>query len=74
MPAADLVAEWFESDLLQGAVATRGIFGTSMGPWSAGSAAVLLLAAASDPVPGGSGVTAVGGPGAVTARDGGRGD
>ena len=66
MPAADLVAEWFESDLLQGAVATRGIFGTSMGPWSAGSAAVLLLAAASDPVPGGSSVTAVGGPGAVT--------
>jgi phytoene dehydrogenase-like protein len=66
MPAADLVAEWFESDILQAAVATRGIFGTSMGPWSAGSAAVLLLGAASDPAPGGSSISAVGGPGAVT--------
>ena len=37
-----------------------------MGPWSAGTGAVLLLAAAIDPVPGGSSVTAVGGPGAVT--------
>jgi phytoene dehydrogenase-like protein len=67
MAVADLVAEWFETDLLQGSVASRGVFGTSMGPWSAGSGAVLLLAAASDPVPGGSSITAVGGPGAVTA-------
>src|SRR4029453_2454752 len=42
------------------------IHGTAMGPWSAGTGAVLLLGAAIDPVPGGSGVTAVGGPGAVT--------
>ena len=42
------------------------IHGTAMGPWSAGTGAVLLLAAAIDPAPGGSSVTAVGGPGAVT--------
>jgi phytoene dehydrogenase-like protein len=66
MAAADLVAEWFESDLLQAAVAARGIFGTSQGPWSAGSAAVLLLSAAIDPAPGGSSVGVKGGPGALT--------
>ena len=38
MAAADLVAEWFETDLLQGALAARGIFGTAQGPWSAGTA------------------------------------
>ncbi|HEY2432683.1 MAG TPA: NAD(P)/FAD-dependent oxidoreductase [Vicinamibacterales bacterium] len=66
MAAADLVAEWFETDLLRAAIASRGIHGTAMGPWSAGSGAVLLLAAATDPLPGGSSITAVGGPGAVT--------
>ena len=66
MAAADFVQEWFDTDVLQAAVAARGIFGTSMGVWSAGSTAVLLLAAASDPVPGGTSVTAIGGPGAVT--------
>jgi phytoene dehydrogenase-like protein len=66
MAVADLVAEWFESDLLQAAIAARGIHGTAMGPWSAGTGAVLLLNAAIDPYPGGSSVTAVGGPGAVT--------
>jgi phytoene dehydrogenase-like protein len=65
MAAADLVAEWFETDLLQAAVATRGVFGTAMGPWSAGSGAVLLLHAALDPAPGGSSVTAKGGLGAL---------
>jgi phytoene dehydrogenase-like protein len=66
MAVADLVAEWFETDLLQAAIAARGIHGTSMGPWSAGTGAILLLAAAIDPVPAGSSVTAAGGPGAVT--------
>jgi phytoene dehydrogenase-like protein len=66
MAVADLVAEWFETDLLQAAVAARAIHGTAMGPWSAGTGAVLLLGAAIDPAPGGSSVTAVGGPGAVT--------
>jgi phytoene dehydrogenase-like protein len=66
MAVADLVAEWFETDLLQATIAARGIHGTAMGPWSAGTGAVLLLAAAIDPVPGGSSVSAAGGPGAVT--------
>ena len=66
MAVADLVAEWFETDLLQATVAARAIHGTAMGPWSAGTGAVLLLAAAIDPVPGGSSVSAAGGPGAVT--------
>ena len=66
MAVADLVAEWFETDLLQAAVAARGIFGTAQGPWSAGTGAVLLLNAATDPAPGGSSVTIKGGPGALT--------
>jgi phytoene dehydrogenase-like protein len=66
MAVADLVAEWFDSDLLQAAIAARAIHGTAMGPWSAGTGAVLLLTAATDPLPGGGSVTAVGGPGAVT--------
>lgn len=66
MAVADLVAEWFETDLLQASVAARAIHGTAMGPWSAGTGAVLLLGAAIDPVPGGSSVTAAGGPGVVT--------
>jgi phytoene dehydrogenase-like protein len=37
-----------------------------MGPWSAATGALLLLHVASDPLPAGSGVTAEGGPGAVT--------
>src|SRR5437762_1937861 len=65
MAVADFVHEWFETDLLQAAIGARGIFGTAMGAWSAGTTAVLLLAAASDPVPGGSSVSAVGGPGVV---------
>jgi phytoene dehydrogenase-like protein len=66
MAAADLVGEWFESDLLQAAVAARGIFGTAQGPWSAGTAAVLLINAAIDPAPGGSSLTVKGGPGALS--------
>ncbi len=67
MAAADLVGEWFETDLLQAAIATRGVFGTAMGPWSAGSGAVLLLNAAADPAPGGSSVMVKGGPAALAA-------
>ncbi|HJR61647.1 MAG TPA: NAD(P)/FAD-dependent oxidoreductase [Vicinamibacterales bacterium] len=67
MAAADLVAEWFETDLLQAGVAARGVFGTAQGPWSAGSGAVLLLNAAADPAPGGSSTMVKGGPGALAA-------
>ena len=46
MSAADFVSEWFESDPLRAVYASRGIFGTSLGPHSAGSTAVLLVQAA----------------------------
>jgi phytoene dehydrogenase-like protein len=67
MAAADLVSEWFETDVLQAAIAARGVFGTAQGPWSAGSGAVLLLNAAFDPAPGGSSVTVKGGGGALAS-------
>jgi phytoene dehydrogenase-like protein len=54
MAAADFVAEFFETELIRAVVAARGIFGTSLGPWSAGSTAVLLLRAAADAHPVGS--------------------
>ena len=66
MAAADLVAEWFETELLRAVIAARGIFGTAMGPWSAGSSAVLLMRAASDPHPAGSTSAPKGGMGALT--------
>ncbi len=43
MSAADFVSEWFESEPLRAAIAAGGIFGTALGPRSAGSTAVLLL-------------------------------
>ena len=54
MAVADFVAEFFETELLRAVIASRGIFGTALGPWSAGSTAVLLLRAAADPHPVGS--------------------
>ncbi len=66
MAVADLVAEYFESDLVQATIAARALVGTNLGPWSAGTGALLLLHAASDPLPAGSSTTAKGGPGAVT--------
>jgi len=66
MAAADLVAEFFETELLRAVVAARGIFGAALGPWSAGSSLVLLLRAAGDPHPAGSASFAMGGAGAIT--------
>jgi phytoene dehydrogenase-like protein len=54
MAVADFVAEFFDTELLRAAIAARGIFGTAMGPWSAGTTAVFLLRAAADPHPVGS--------------------
>lgn len=48
MAVADLVAEWFETELLRATVAARGIFGAFAGPWSAGTSVGLLLQAAMD--------------------------
>src|SRR5437764_1956142 len=66
MPVADLVAEYFEDDLLRGTIAARGIFGAFLGPWSAGSSLMLLIRAAGDPHPAGSTVFVRGGTGALT--------
>jgi phytoene dehydrogenase-like protein len=46
MAVADFAQEWFETDLLRAVVCARGINGTFAGPWSAGTAANLLLGAA----------------------------
>jgi phytoene dehydrogenase-like protein len=54
MAAADFVSEFFETELLRATIAARGIFGANLGPWSAGSTAVLLLRAAADAHPVGS--------------------
>jgi phytoene dehydrogenase-like protein len=64
MAVADLVAEYFETELLRAVVAARGIFGTFLGPWSAGSSLQLLIRAAGDSHP--SAFFAAGGMGALT--------
>ena len=51
MAVADLVAEWSEQQLLRAVLATKGIFGTFLGPRSAGSGAVLLMRSAADACP-----------------------
>jgi phytoene dehydrogenase-like protein len=66
MAAADLVAEFFDTEPLRATIAARGIFGTFLGPWSAGSALVLMLRAAGDPTPAGSVQFPAGGIGAIT--------
>jgi phytoene dehydrogenase-like protein len=40
MSAADFISEWFESEPLRAVFAARGVFGTALGPRSAGSAAI----------------------------------
>jgi phytoene dehydrogenase-like protein len=65
MAAADLASEWFESEPLRATVAAGGTLGSFLGPWSAGSAALLLLLGAGEGHPIASGWFARGGPGAV---------
>ena len=66
MCVADLVSEFFENELVRATIGARGVFGANLGPWSAGSALLLLLRAASDPHPGGSSAFPRGGVGALT--------
>src|SRR5229473_596296 len=66
MAVADLVAEFFQTDLLRAVIAARGIFGTALGPWSAGTSLALLLRAAAGSNPAGSNFFASGGIGAIT--------
>src|ERR1700687_2292863 len=65
MAVADLVAEYFETELLRATIAARGIFGTFLGPWPAGTSLVLLIRGAGDPHPAGSAYFAQGGMGAI---------
>lgn len=48
MAVADLISEWFETELLRATVAARGIHGAFAGPWSAGTSLGLLWQAAMD--------------------------
>ncbi|MGH9498626.1 MAG: phytoene desaturase family protein [Terriglobales bacterium] len=66
MAVADLVAEYFDAELLRATIAARGIFGTFLGPWSAGTSLVLLIRAAGDAHASGLGSFAMGGAGAIT--------
>jgi phytoene dehydrogenase-like protein len=66
MAVADFVAEFFETELLRAVIAARGILGSAMGPWSAGSTALLLLQAATDSHPAGAPWFPRGGMGALS--------
>ena len=66
MAIADLVAESFENDAVRAALAWRGVRYGAVGPWSAGTAAMLLGdAAGNDGGAAGETVFARGGPGAL---------
>lgn len=66
MAVADLVSEWFETELLRATVAARGIHGAFAGPWSAGTSLGLLSQAALDGSASASAVSAKGGMGGLT--------
>ncbi len=66
MAVADLVAEWFETELLRATVAARGIFGAFAGPWSAGTSTGLLWQSALDGHPLAPSSSVKGGMGALT--------
>jgi phytoene dehydrogenase-like protein len=66
MPVADLVGDALERDDLRAAVAARAVQFTAMGPWTAGTAAVLLAdSAGNDGGAAGQTVFARGGPSAL---------
>jgi phytoene dehydrogenase-like protein len=67
MAVADLVGEHFIGEQLRAVVAADGIFGTRLGPWSAGSGMVLLLRAANEAVAPARTWFARGGTGAIAA-------
>ncbi len=66
MAVADLVGEAFKADPVRGVLATRGVRYAAMGPWSAGTATVLLSdSAGSGGGAAGETVFVRGGPGAL---------
>src|SRR6201991_5181804 len=66
MAVADLVSEWFETELLRATVAARGIHGAFAGPWSAGTSLGLLWQSALDGSPFSPTTFVKGGLGALT--------
>jgi phytoene dehydrogenase-like protein len=67
MAAADFIAEALETDAIRAAVAWRGVRYSFLGPWSAGSTAILLGdSAGTDGGAAGQTVFAIGGPGALS--------
>ena len=67
MAVADFVAEAFETDALRAAIAWRGVRQSFLGPWSAGSTAILLAdGAGNDGGAAGQTVFAIGGPGSLS--------
>ena len=66
MAVADLVAEWFDTEVLRAIVAARGISGSFAGPWSAGTSLGLLLQAALDSNPISPALFVRGGMGGIT--------
>jgi phytoene dehydrogenase-like protein len=67
MAVADFVAEAFETDALRAAISWRGVRSSFLGPWSAGSTAILLAdGAGNDGGAAGQTVFAIGGPGALS--------
>jgi phytoene dehydrogenase-like protein len=68
MAIADYVAESFETDAVRGAIAARAVLYTAMGPWSAGTTAVLLSdSAGNDGGAPGQSTLPRGGPGALSS-------
>jgi phytoene dehydrogenase-like protein len=66
MPVADLTEDWFDTDVLRAAIATRAVLGTNLGPRSAGTVATLLLDAARNPAAPGAPCFVRGGMGRLT--------
>ena len=65
MAVADLVAEHADTDLLRAALVADGVFGSALGPWSAGSGLLFLLHAANDVAGDARATWPRGGPGAL---------
>jgi phytoene dehydrogenase-like protein len=67
MAIADVTEDYFETDALRATIAARGVFGTNLGPRSAGTTASLILSAAWQPHHPLAPVFVQGGPGALAA-------
>jgi phytoene dehydrogenase-like protein len=65
MAIADYLAEAFENEALRGALASRAVLYTAMGPWSAGTTAAYLSDSVGNAGAAGQSTTVRGGPGAL---------